>query len=184
MRIPLACVLLAGGLVGLAWPVISNDPATGDTLAAGSDDKDGMDAAQLASLSSTSEPVSWAEDVALDREPDGHFYADVSVDGVSSRMLVDTGASVIALTGEDAMAIGLFWDDSEVGPVAQGANGTVYGVHTRLRNVRLGNFEASDVEAMIIPEGLGISLLGQSFLSTINSVEIADNQMVLANQQQ
>ncbi len=179
MRIPLACVLLAGGLVGLAMPVISDDAAKND--ASGESD-DAGDRNQLAALSTQSATATWDENVSLERERDGHFYADVAVDGVSSRMLVDTGASVIALTGDDAMAMGLFWDDSEVGPVAQGANGTVYGVHTKLRHVRVGNFEAQDVHAMIIPEGLGISLLGQSFLSTINSVEIANDRMMLTNQ--
>src|SRR6187399_1509951 len=41
-------------------------------------------------------------EVVLPRAPDGHFYADVTVEGVTKEMLVDTGASVIALTGEDA----------------------------------------------------------------------------------
>lgn len=181
IRIPFACVLIAGGLIGVVMPVFSDDTVQTDAAAADSTAVDGSEQQHLASLGSAPEPVSWDEDVALDREGDGHFYAEVVVDGVPSRMLVDTGASVIALTGDDAMAMGLFWDDADIGPVAQGANGTVYGVHAKLGHVRLGNFEAHDVQAMIIPEGLGISLLGQSFLSTINSVEIADDQMVLAS---
>ena len=44
---------------------------------------------------------------------------------------------------------------------------------------RLGPFEAYDVEAAIIPEGLGISLLGQSFLGTVPRVSIEDDRMVL-----
>lgn len=179
IRIPLACVLVAGGMLGLALPSITGEDVVAPAVGA-EDDGESGETAVLAALE-TSEPTTWAEDVRLEREFDGHFYADVIVDGVPSRMLVDTGASVIALTGDDAMAMGLFWDDADVAPVAQGANGAVYGVHTTLPHVRVGSFEATDVQAMIIPEGLGISLLGQSFLSTVNSVEIADDRMILAS---
>src|SRR5262245_56642238 len=47
-----------------------------------------------------------AGEVVLEREADGHFYADVGVDGATAHMLVDTGASVVALTAEDAEALG------------------------------------------------------------------------------
>ncbi len=180
IRIPFACVLLAGGMLGLAMPVITE---TEDAVSApGAAPRDAArQAPALAALHNDAVPATWANEVLLERQRDGHFYADVSVDGTPARMMVDTGASVIALTGDDALAMGLYWDDSEVAPVAQGASGVVYGVHTQLRHVAVGNFEAQDVQAMIIPEGLGISLLGQSFLSTVHSVEIADDRMVLGN---
>lgn len=181
MRIPLASVLVVGGLVGLALPTDgpqSEGPSApnGEMVAQGDHSSE-----TVVMMTDAEEPVTWAKEIALDREPDGHFYADVSVDGTSSRMLVDTGASVIALTGDDAAAIGLTWDTSQIAPVAQGASGAVHGVRTRLDRVTLGEFEARDVEAIIVPEGLGISLLGQSFLSTVNSVAIAGDRMVLEN---
>ena len=181
MRILLASVLVGGGLVGLAMPIIapSSDPALLE--AESQADSSAEDGETLAAMTASEEPVTWAADVTLDREVDGHFYADVVVDGVSSRMLVDTGASVIALTGDDASAMGLHWDPNAVAVVAQGASGPVRGVQTRLSTVTLGSFEAHDVDALIIPEGLGISLLGQSFLSTVETVEISGDQMVLEN---
>lgn len=177
MRIPLAGVLVAGGLLGLAWPVISPDAASPEVQTEAGENP----GTALPVIANTTEPAIWGENVTLDREADGHFYADVSVDGVSSRMLVDTGASVIALTGDDAAAMGLYWNPADVTHVAQGASGPVYGVHTVLGSVRLGEFEAQNVPAMIIPEGLGISLLGQSFLSTISTARIEGDQMVLEN---
>ena len=120
-----------------------------------------------------------AGETVLPRAEDGHFYADVTVDGTSAQMLVDTGASTIALTGEDAEAMGISWNDDEVRPVAEGASGPVYGVRVTLGHVQLGEFEARGVEATVIPEGLGISLLGQSFLSTIPKVEMEGDRMVL-----
>ncbi len=175
MRLPLACVLIVGGAIGFAMPVLQVDQALNAEQARKDNDPITLGAAQQ-----TTTPE-WGHEVTLQREYDGHFYADVTVDGVPSRMLVDTGASVVALTGDDALAMGLYWDDSQVAPVAQGASGTVYGVNTSLPRMRLGDFEAQDVRAVIIPEGLGVSLLGQSFLETIDHVRIADDRMVLEN---
>jgi aspartyl protease family protein len=123
---------------------------------------------------------SWnAGETVLPRADDGHFYADVTVDGASAQMLVDTGASTVALTAEDAAAMGVQWDENAVAPVARGANGLVYGVPVTLARVQLGDIEAQNVEAVVVPEGLGISLLGQSFLSKIDRVEMVDDKMVL-----
>ena len=120
-------------------------------------------------------------DVSLERNADGHFYADVTVDGTTVNMLVDTGASVIALTGEDAEAMGLYWDSATVRPVAQGASGPVYGVPVTLERVSVGQLEVGNVEAVVVPEGLGVSLLGQSFLSKIERVEMDQHAMHLGS---
>lgn len=115
----------------------------------------------------------------LDRQSDGHFYADAMVEGASVRMMVDTGASVIALTGADASAAGLDWDDSEIGEIGSGASGAVEGVRTRLSEVEIGGIVRRNVPAVIIPEGLEVSLLGQSWLSKVEAVEIEGDRMVL-----
>lgn len=182
-RIALACLLIAGGALGLALPLIggedrlsrdySQPPEWSEQRVSGATE-------QLAVIQDSS--LQWStDDVTLARESDGHFYADVRVDGRDFRMLVDTGASVVALTGADASAMGLYWDDAEVAPIAQGAGGAVEGVRTTIQRMTLGEHEVRDVSAMIIPEGLGISLLGQSFLSSLGKVEITGDQMVLGD---
>lgn len=113
----------------------------------------------------------------LQRAGDGHFYAATSVNGREVLMLVDTGASVIALTGEDAAAIGLSWDRGSVRPVAEGASGPVNGVPLRLSEVEIGGMVRRNVDAVIVPEGLGVSLLGQSYLSQLGSVSISADAM-------
>lgn len=118
-------------------------------------------------------------EVVLPRSSDGHFYADVSSDSGTVTMLVDTGASVIALTGSDAEAMGAQWSESDVRPVARGASGTVYGTPVMLDRVEVGGIEATGVQAVVVPEGLDVSLLGQSFLATVNQVEVNGDQMVL-----
>ncbi|MXP40638.1 TIGR02281 family clan AA aspartic protease [Altererythrobacter soli] len=119
--------------------------------------------------------------LVLPRAGDGHFYADVRVDTRDYRMLVDTGASVVALTGEDARGMGLHWDPSALAPVAHGASGPVLGVPVVLDSVAVGDFEARSVQAVIVPEGLPVSLLGQTFLSSVPNVRISGDDLTLAN---
>lgn len=120
-----------------------------------------------------------AGETVLEREPDGHFYADATVDSRRTHFLVDTGASVVALTGADAEGIGLDWSEDDLVAIGRGASGTVYGVPVRLERVELGGFEATDVDAAIIPDGLDVSLLGQSFLSKLQGVRIEGDRMII-----
>jgi aspartyl protease family protein len=115
----------------------------------------------------------------LDRQPDGHFYADADVGGNPVHFLVDTGSSVVALTGEDASNAGLDWSDDQLSYVGKGANGAIYGVPVTLDEVSLGGFQGEHVAAVIIPEGLPVSLLGQSFLSRVPKLDIAGDKMTL-----
>ena len=120
-----------------------------------------------------------AGEVVLSRAADGHFYAEVTAESGSALMLVDTGASKIALTAEDADAMGVAWSEDDLRPVARGANGTVFGVPVRLDRVSVGDLEAEGVEAVVVPEGLDISLLGQSFLSQVGRIEVSGDEMAL-----
>ena len=165
----IAITLVIGAAVGWLAPDASD---TVSTPGAASEDSE----AQLNAL----QQEQWlAGETVLPRAEDGHFYADVTIDGTSAQMLVDTGATTVALTAGDAEAMGISWSDSDVRPVARGANGMVYGVPVTLGVVQLGDLEAKDVEAMVVPEGLDISLLGQSFLSKIERVEMEQDRMVL-----
>jgi len=138
-------------------------------------------AASEVHLAAATAPESYGDEMALTREGDGHFYATVQVDTRDYRMLVDTGASVVALTGDDARNMGLDWDPNSLAPVARGASGPVMGVPVTIDTMAVGDFEARDVEALIIPDGLAVSLLGQSFLSHVPKVEIADDKLTLSN---
>lgn len=170
---PILLILAAGGLFGWFAPDLSGgDLAPEPAVEESADDHE----RQIGALRQDGRS---AGEVVLSRAPDGHFYADVSVDGASARMLVDTGASVIALTADDADALGVAWSQAEVRPVAKGANGTVYGVSATLDLVQLGEIEARGVEAVVVPDGLGVSLLGQSFLSQVGRIEMDSDRMTL-----
>ena len=85
----------------------------------------------------------------------------------------------LQLTGDDARALGLHWSDDELQIVGRGVSGAVLGKRVVLRDVQLGDIRATNIEAAIIPDGLPVSLLGQSFLSKAQSVNISNNKMVL-----
>jgi aspartyl protease family protein len=119
------------------------------------------------------------DELILERSGDGHYYADVDVDGTETRFMVDTGATGIALTASDAEALGIGWDERELRKVGRGVNGDVFGKIVRLHSVQLGGIEVNDVEAAIIPRGLDVSLLGQSVLSRAGSVRIEDGEMII-----
>lgn len=171
-RLALFCIILVGGAVGMAVPggPLEQQANTSAVQANGE---------LVLADSARTDLVEWGEGVVLQREGDGHFYADVQVDGSTVRMLVDTGASVVALTPEDASAMGLEWSEDDVKPVAQGASGPVYGVNAQIDRMSVGGNEATNVRAIIITQGAGISLLGQSYLSTLGQVRIAGDSMVL-----
>ncbi len=124
-------------------------------------------------------PPSSGEQIVLDRQTDGHFYAFAESGGAEIRLMVDTGASAIALTGEDATAIGLSWNEDELQKVGRGASGDVYGKPVIIDQLQVGDLIVDNVQAAIIPRGLDVSLLGQSFLSKVGTVNIAGDVMTL-----
>lgn len=179
----LAQLLIAGGAIGLAWPMLSGSEEQA-ALTATAPSGESASAPQQpvpAASGAASGAASWAAETTLEREADGHFYADVLVNGAPVRMLVDTGATTIALTGDDAAAMGIAWNAHNLRHVAQGASGPIEGVHVTLAQVELDGFAARDVAAIVVPDGLPISLLGQSFLSTVDRLEITDGRMVMSN---
>jgi aspartyl protease family protein len=133
-----------------------------------------------AHLAASTAPRAFGE-MAIQRDSDGHFYATAEVEGREFRMLVDTGATVVALTGDDARGMGLDWDPGALAQVARGASGPVMGVRTTIPELAVGDFVAHDVRAVIVPEGLAVSLLGQSFLSQVPKVDIAGNRLTLSD---
>jgi len=116
--------------------------------------------------------------VALDRSPDGHFYADVEVNGTNVHMLVDTGASGVALSRDDARLAGIATSIGMNDVIGEGADGAVYGEQVRIERMRLGEASAEGVDAVVLNSG-GRSLLGQDFLQRFASVEIKDDRMIL-----
>ncbi|MEO8177043.1 MAG: TIGR02281 family clan AA aspartic protease [Sphingomicrobium sp.] len=116
--------------------------------------------------------------VQLQREANGHFFANVQINGSPIRVLVDTGASAIALSRSDAQRAGLPVSAGMFSVVGEGVDGDVHGEYVVLGTVSLGSKSAEKVPAVILDAGEQ-SLLGQSFLREFETVEIHGNVMLL-----
>lgn len=116
--------------------------------------------------------------ITLERASDGHFYADVQVNGAPVNFMIDTGASSIALTREDAQRAGVLLTPGKDEVVGNGASGDVKGQFVTLDRVNLGIKEVRGAQAAVLYGGTQ-SLLGQSFLSQFGSVAIEGDRMIL-----
>lgn len=118
-------------------------------------------------------------EVRLGRAPDSHFYADVTIDGTTTRMMVDSGASLVALTRADAELLGIDVDALEIGGSASTAGGTVPLRPVRLDRVEVDGLEVRGVDAAVIDADMPFSLLGQSYLSKLGGVTVEGDTMTL-----
>lgn len=100
----------------------------------------------------------------LTADSQGHFFTTGTVNGVSVRFLVDTGATMISLGRSDARRIGLDMSRGERG-MSQTANGPVAVTRTKLDSVRIGEITLNNIDATIHQSDMPVALLGMSFLN-------------------
>jgi aspartyl protease family protein len=106
--------------------------------------------------------------VTLTRGKGGHFWTDARVDGRRMELVVDTGASQIALRAGDAARLGIHPTARDYSVKVSTANGITKAALVQLRMVEIGNIVVRDVQALIhADESLGVNLLGMSFLSRV-----------------
>jgi aspartyl protease family protein len=118
--------------------------------------------------------------VVVPRNGRGHFEVEARIDGRHLNFMVDTGATVIALTPDDAARLGIRPTPREFVAEVRTANGTVRAAPARLNRVEVGDLVVHDVAALVMPEGaLSDNLLGLSFLSRLRHFEYTDGKLVL-----
>ena len=115
----------------------------------------------------------------ISREADGHYWTRADVQGTDIRFMVDTGASIVALTLHDAQRIGLSPSDLEFNNEIRTAGGITQGAYVVLDRVRIGRVEMEGVSAMVLKEGLEQSLLGMSFLGELYSYEFKGDTLII-----
>ncbi len=121
-----------------------------------------------------------ARSVVVPRDGRGHFEVDARVNGRRIDFMVDTGASVIALTARDAARLGIHPAQNAFVAEVRTANGTVHAAPARLDRVEVGDLEVRDVAALVLPDhALSDNLLGLSFLSRLRRFEYSDGRLVL-----
>jgi aspartyl protease family protein len=118
--------------------------------------------------------------VVIPRDSRGHFQVNGRVDGKRIEFMVDTGASVIALTARDAARLGIRPTSREFTAEVKTANGTVRAARTQLNRVEIDDVTVRDVAALVVPdEALSENLLGLSFLSKLRRFEYSNGKLVL-----
>ena len=101
--------------------------------------------------------------IVLSMGSGGHFTTTGSINGRPVQFMIDTGASVVAMSQDEADRIGLRYRDSPRG-LAHTANGSVPVQSARLASVRIGDVLVYDVDAVVMPAQMNHVLLGNSFL--------------------
>jgi aspartyl protease family protein len=115
----------------------------------------------------------------IDREDDGHYWTRADVSGTQVKFMVDTGASIVALTYFDAQRLGLKPEELDFDSEIRTAGGITYGAPVMLESIRIGKVEIENVNAVILRTELEQSLLGMSFLGELNSYEVRQGQMII-----
>ncbi|MEM9956838.1 MAG: TIGR02281 family clan AA aspartic protease [Pseudomonadota bacterium] len=138
-------------------------------------------ALRVSSALQPGQPIVISQDVAiLTRAGDGHFVTMATVNGAPLRMMVDTGATDIALPYEEAERLGINVDAlAFIQPVIT-ANGSAMVAPVRLDEVRIGDIALRNVSASVSePNALGSALLGMSFLGRLSEFSFRGDRLEL-----
>jgi aspartyl protease family protein len=110
----------------------------------------------------------------------GQFFVEAMIEGSHVQLIADTGATLVALTAEDARRIGFADGDLDFRFRHKTANGVARAAHVILDEISIGPVTVRDVRASVSePGALHMSLLGMSFLSQLSSFHIRGDQLVL-----
>ena len=168
-------IVIAVGLgIGLLIPTGASEAPQADAVVAESPAAEATPKAR----SQPSTSGSWGGEARIRRRGNGHFYGNAMVNGQPVEMIIDTGASGVALTIEDARRSGIAVDPASFEVVGTGASGPVRGQFVQLSSVELEGRRVAGVSGAVL-EGLEQSLLGQSYLSRIGSITMNGEYLTL-----
>jgi clan AA aspartic protease (TIGR02281 family) len=120
-----------------------------------------------------------ALEYVVEADRSGHFLIEAHINGTPITFLVDTGASDIVLTLDDARRLGMEPRTLSYTQRFATANGEVRGAPVILRELRIGQLRLFDVAASVNEAPLGVSLLGMDFLEQLGSYEVRRGRLVL-----
>jgi aspartyl protease family protein len=124
-------------------------------------------------------PLAESGDASIAKSTDGHYWANAEVDGHPVRFLVDTGATAVALTADDARNLGIDPSSLQYQYSVMTANGPAMAARVKLGSVTVGRAQVSSVDAFVIDKGLETSLLGMSYLGRLSKFEATQDALVL-----
>lgn len=119
------------------------------------------------------------EELRIPMSRDGHFWARVRFGGIERRMLVDSGATLTALSAATASAAGLEVRDELLPVVLRTANGDVRARTASIAELRLGNIVARDLPVVVSPAFGRTDVIGMNFLSRLKSWRVEGQTLIL-----
>lgn len=119
------------------------------------------------------------DNVELRASDGGHFQADARVNGARVRLLVDTGATMLALAPDDAERAGYNLDALSFDRPVNTANGRTYVALVRLDDVEIGTIRVENITATVHRDGLHTSLLGMNLLDRLSGFERRGDRLIL-----
>ena len=117
--------------------------------------------------------------IMVPRSRDGHFYLTLQVNSVDIEFLVDTGATDLVLSPQDAKNVGIVIENLAFLNSAKTANGTVPIAYVKLEQVQLGKYLDKFVSAAVNSSNMNKSLLGVSYLDRYQRIEILADSLKL-----
>lgn len=139
-----------------------------------------LPASSTAIASTNATNIGSAGRVELRADAQGHYNSDIEINGRSVHAMVDTGATMVALSFEDAERSGIFLSRSDFNHPVRTANGLARVAPVILHRVRIGDIEVRDVPAAVAEPGrLQGTLLGMSFLGRLSRLEMQSGRLVL-----
>jgi len=120
-----------------------------------------------------------AGEMEISASEGGGFHANGTVNGTPVRFLVDTGASSIVLSPQDARRLGIDIDSLVFNRAYETANGIGYGASTTVDELTLGHIRLTNVPVSINQAPMRSSLLGMTFLNRMKSFNISGRKLVL-----
>ncbi|GAA0448245.1 MULTISPECIES: retropepsin-like aspartic protease family protein [Sphingomonas] len=118
-------------------------------------------------------------EVRIRMSPDGHFWARATINGVERRMLVDSGATITAISEDTAKAAAIGSGTSLVPVVLQTANGLAQARTGSVKRLELGSITARDLKVAISPALGDMNVLGMNFLSDLASWRVEGRTLIL-----
>jgi aspartyl protease family protein len=116
----------------------------------------------------------------IDADRQGHFVSQFRMNGKPVQALVDTGASIVAISKSTARRLGISVSPSDFIYPVQTANGTTKVARAVIKSIEFGSIRVRDVEAAVIDDkSLGGTLLGMSFLNQLKSFKVEDGELIL-----
>ena len=142
--------------------------------------KDVAEARRSAPTPPAARPANRDSVVEIEAERNGHFNIEADINGRSIPVMIDTGATMVVLSYEDAERAGLLLSDKDFTRSVSTANGVARVAPVTLDRVSIGNITVRDVPAAVAESGrLGTSLLGMTFLSRLSRFDMRSGRLVL-----